>query len=303
MNAADVRIERVAAAAVRPLRATVLRPGGSPDSLIFPGDEDADSLHLAARDPGGEVHGIASLRVEQAPGAAGVHGWRLRGMATHPGRRGQGIGGRLLLACFRYVRAEGGGVLWCNARVAAVGFYARHGLRREGGEFDIPGVGPHYVMSRRLTHLRPARQEEASLLSALAVQSKAHWGYPEEFMQRCAAELRVAPEAIARGIRHHAVAEVQGEVVGFYVLVPDPGGSALLDALFVAPQWIGRGVGRELFEHARGLARKLGAAQLLAVADPHAAAFYVRMGAKPVGEAESGSVPGRWLPRFAVDFC
>ena len=91
--------------------------------------------------------------------------------------------------------------------------------------------------------------------------------------------------------------------MGFHVLVPDLAGTVLLDALFVEPQWMGRGIGRELFEHARGFAAKLGAARLIAVADPHAAEFYARMGAAPAGEAPSGSEPGRLLPRFAVDFC
>jgi GNAT superfamily N-acetyltransferase len=303
VNAGGVRIARVAAADVRPLRGLVLRPGEAPQALVFAGDDDPDSLHLAAHDAAGEVIGVASLRVEPAPGNAGVVAWRLRGMATHPERRSHGIGGRLLRGCFRHVRAEGGGLLWCNARVAAVDFYERHGLRREGSEFDIPGVGPHYVMSRRLAHLRPARIDEAPLLTALALRSKAHWGYPKDFMERCAAELRVEPDALASGTRHHAVAEVRGEVAGFYVLVPDLAGTALLDALFVEPQWMGRGMGRELFEHARGLAVKLGAARLIAVADPHAAEFYTRMGATPAGEVPSGSEPGRWLPRFAVDFC
>ena len=34
------------------------------------------------------------------------------------------------------------------------------------------------------------------------------------------------------------------------------------------------------------------------VADPDAAPFYVHMGAEPAGEAESGSIPGRLLPRL-----
>jgi GNAT superfamily N-acetyltransferase len=298
----EFRLERVAPEAVRPLRSEVLRPGIAPEALVYAGDEAADALHVAARDGEGRIHGIASLCREPAPGRAPAVAWRLRGMATRPELRGKGVGRRLLQACFRHVRAEGGGLLWCNARVVALGFYERLGLRREGTQFDIAGIGPHYVMSRWLAHLRPAHREDAAALSALAWRSKAHWGYDAAFMQRCAAELQVDPEHITGGARHHVVAEVQRELAGFHVMVPDASGVVQLDALFVDPGWMGRGMGRELFEHARGVALKLGATRLQADADPHAAAFYRRMGAQPVGEFPSGSIPGRSLPRFVVDF-
>ena len=37
--------------------------------------------------------------------------------------------------------------------------------------------------------LRPARVDEAGLLSDLALRSKAHWGYSPEFIERCRTEL------------------------------------------------------------------------------------------------------------------
>ena len=36
------------------------------------------------------------------------------------------------------------------------------------------------------TVLRPARPEEAGLLSDLALRSKAHWGYPPDFLAAAA---------------------------------------------------------------------------------------------------------------------
>jgi hypothetical protein len=37
------------------------------------------------------------------------------------------------------------------------------------------------------------------------------------------------------------------------------------------------------------------------VSDPNAAGFYVKMGARRVGEVESVAVKGRMLPAFEVD--
>lgn len=294
-------IERVTAADVRPLRSRVLRPGVPPERLVYDGDEAPGALHVAARDAERVIHGIASLCREPAPGRPGVSAWRLRGMATTPEVRGTGVGRRLLQACFRHVRADGGGLLWCNARVVALGFYDRLGLAREGEEFDIPGIGPHYVMSRWLANLRPAAVDEAALLSALALRSKAHWGYPAEFLRRCEGDLAVTPGQIASGARHYVAAVVQGAIVGFHAVEPRPSGELLLDALFVEPEWIGRGIGRELFEHAVGIALKLGAARVVAIADPNSAGFYVRQGARQEGEVPSTVEPDRRLPRFVLD--
>jgi predicted GNAT family N-acyltransferase len=36
--------------------------------------------------------------------------------------------------------------VWCDARVAAAGFYERMGFTVVTGEYDKPGVGPHLGM-------------------------------------------------------------------------------------------------------------------------------------------------------------
>ena len=71
-------------------------------------------------------------------------------MATVPSVRGAGHGRALLELCFDHIRAQGGRLLWCNARVVALGFYKRLGFVAEGPEFDIHPIGPHYVMTRQL---------------------------------------------------------------------------------------------------------------------------------------------------------
>ena len=45
--------------------------------------------------------------------------------------------------------------------------------------------------------IRRARGREAAALSALAMRSKAHWGYDAAFMAACRAELTLTPEGIA----------------------------------------------------------------------------------------------------------
>ena len=144
MDAERGLIRRVTAEEVRPLRHTVLRPGQAFEETVYPGDDAG--VHLAAFD-GERLVGIASLYEEdRLDGRAG--GWRLRGMATDAGVRGAGFGASLLAGCVEHVAGAGGSELWCNARMAAVGFYRRAGFEVVSEEFDVPGIGPHVVMTR-----------------------------------------------------------------------------------------------------------------------------------------------------------
>ena len=145
-----MKILPIAAEETIPLRLAVLRPGLPREAAIFP--EDARAVHFGAFHDS-EIVAIASLHQENFPGEAG-RGWRLRGMATAEGLRGQGIGSQLLRICLDYVAARDGAVLWCNARTEAATFYAKHGFATRGEEFQIPGVGPHFVMWIRVQNAK-----------------------------------------------------------------------------------------------------------------------------------------------------
>ena len=71
--------------------------------------------------------------------------------------------------------------------------------------------------------------------------------------------------------------------LGFYSLVLDA--QAELDLMFVSDAAQGRGVGRVLFDHMRGVAKAHGGANVKIVSHPPALNFYRRMGAIEVGFA------------------
>lgn len=89
------------------------------------------------------------------------------------------------------------------------------------------------------------------------------------------------------------VAEQDGTVVGFAVLLEPVDGSCELDGLFVEPDVMGTGVGRLLIEDATRIAAQGGARRIEVVANPQAAAFYERVGFSVVGEAQTrfGAAP------------
>jgi GNAT superfamily N-acetyltransferase len=99
-----------------------------------------------------------------------------------------------------------------------------------------------------------------------------------------------------------AVAELNGKPIGV-VQVKVVDGEADLLKLFVEPGALRSGTGKALLVWATDAARKLGATRLTIDADPDAAPFYRRMGAYDVGQAPSGSVPGRMLPKLVMNHC
>ena len=143
--------------------------------------------------------------------------------------------------------------------------------------------------------VRSARVGESDSLTALCVRSKAHWGYDQAFMRRSAPSLAVNEAEIVEG--RVLVAGRQGLVFGVARVEPD----GELGLMFVDPRTINRGVGRALFEAAVALARRLGAKRMAILADPNAAPFYERMGARFVSQVPSDAIPGRTLPLYEYD--
>jgi len=147
--------------------------------------------------------------------------------------------------------------------------------------------------------IRRARADEAGLLSDLAFRSKAHWGYPLDWLERWRPELTVDPQALAAAPTFVAVAEAS--LLGFYLLTPTRRADTCeLDFLFVEPTAIGRGVGQALFAHACTTARGLGYRSMVWGSDPHADGFYLRMGARTIGVRRSSTVPGRAIAEMAL---
>lgn len=136
----QVEINRVSASEIYDVRHRNLRHNQPRGSEQMPGIDDAPTtihLKLCVNDVG---VGCATFMVEQNQDCR----WRLRGMAIDAEYRRQGLGQKLI-QFFLDMQPEAGGI-WCNARVSAMDFYSSCGFIAEGDEFDIPPIGPHYVM-------------------------------------------------------------------------------------------------------------------------------------------------------------
>lgn len=140
---------------------------------------------------------------------------------------------------------------------------------------------------------REVRADEAGVLSEVALRSKGYWGYSADFLDACRAELTFRAEDMAA--RQIVVADSPSGIVGFYSIDGEPPAGELGN-LWVVPERIGTGLGRQLWNHAVATARKAGYTSIRIEADPNAVGFYRAMGAGQTGESPSGSIPGRTLP-------
>jgi GNAT superfamily N-acetyltransferase len=144
---------------------------------------------------------------------------------------------------------------------------------------------------------RPASPDDAESLTELTIASKAHWGYDEAFMALARPVLVVTRDYLESN--DCWVAEHDGQTVGWFSLV-ELSDALLLDNFFLLPDRIGSGLGREMWHRALNRAAAKGARRLTLEADPNAAGFYERMGARRIGSVMAAST-GRSLPLYQIE--
>ena len=163
-----------------------------------------------------------------------------------------------------------------------------------------------------MSHIRKATADEAEVLTQIAHDAKRYWGYPESWVERWKDDLTLTAEFISANEVYVAEAAPESDssvasetetpgIDGFYAIAIN-GDKAELEHMWVRPEKIGNGCGKELMMHALETAAFLNAAALEISADPNAEGFYKRMGAIRIGEIHS-EIEGqpRTLPRLAIE--
>jgi ribosomal protein S18 acetylase RimI-like enzyme len=137
----DLVVRPVPLEQTRALRQAVLRPHQTVEELAA--HEPADAFAVGVFD-GEELVAVGLVGREGGPGS-----WRVRGMATARQARGRGAGTAVLGALVRHAVAQGATRVWCNARTPARSLYERAGFTVTSDEFELPEIGPHFVMEWR----------------------------------------------------------------------------------------------------------------------------------------------------------
>jgi len=143
--------------------------------------------------------------------------------------------------------------------------------------------------------IRKAYSTDAPLLTSLAMRSKAHWGYSVEYMNAFRPELQIKSEWILSNPTFVAISH--GHIVGFAgLLQTDDPHTGELYYLFITPECIGFGYGKNLWDRCLEECKNLKWTSLVIHSDPNAEAFYKKLGAVRIGEKPYPSIPGRMSP-------
>ncbi len=95
-------------------------------------------------------------------------------------------------------------------------------------------------------HIRRAAESESAELSAIAIESKAHWGYSVSQLEAWRGDLSISPASVEEWPTF--VAEIDGQIVGFYLLKTS---TAVweLEHFWVSRAFTGHGVGLRCMAH------------------------------------------------------
>lgn len=149
--------------------------------------------------------------------------------------------------------------------------------------------------------IRTAAEEDAAPLTRLARESKASWGYPEEWLREWEPELLISEDYIR--LNSVFVAESDGRLVGVVGVGIGPDGPEI-GHLWITADGQGKGLGRTLVDLAKNVAREREWKDLRIISDPYAQPFYERMGAVQIGVV-AAPVAGtsRSLPVLCLETC
>ena len=133
--------------------------------------------------------------------------------------------------------------------------------------------------------IRRAQPSDADAARELIGRSMAVWEKPSGYLDEAIALISLSPEDIERD--ESWVLDDGMQIVGF-LRVSVSGTDAEIEELHLEPAWIGRGLGRRLFEHAVERSRAVGAERLVWSTDRYALGFYLVMGGVITGSEPSG---------------
>jgi GrpB-like predicted nucleotidyltransferase (UPF0157 family)/GNAT superfamily N-acetyltransferase len=140
-----------------------------------------------------------------------------------------------------------------------------------------------------------ANPEDAHELSMIALKSKAHWPYPKDYLDQCVEALRITPEYISTWPVFKAI--IEKTTVGFFTL-KIINNENRLDNLWILPDFIGKKIGTQLFNHAISEAKKLNWTYFRLAADPYATSFYEKLGVVQIGTVQSRIKSDLFLPHM-----
>jgi GNAT superfamily N-acetyltransferase len=128
-----------------PVRSAVLRQGKPIETCFFLGDDAVGTTHFGLFIEANLI-GVASVFKTSNKNFDNKNQFQLRGMAILEEYQSTGFGKLLIEEIFNFIESTQVELLWFNARESAVPFYEKLGCTKKDPSFEIPEIGPHFLM-------------------------------------------------------------------------------------------------------------------------------------------------------------
>ncbi len=133
------------------LRHRILRPDQDVDVCHYAEDFLSSTFHVGIRDANKKIISSGTFIAEQNILFKDcVKPYRLRGMATDNHLQKKGCGRLIIQFALEKLQHIECDLLWFNARTSAEIFYVKLGFSSDSVIFDIPTIGAHKIMYKRL---------------------------------------------------------------------------------------------------------------------------------------------------------
>lgn len=130
-------------------------------------------------------------------------------------------------------------------------------------------------------------------LTSITKKSKAYWGYSAEQIQKWDKNLTISQDYI-RNNNTFKLTE-NDLILGYYSYLFENEKTVKLDNLFILPEHIGKGFGKQLLLDFLNKMKEEKIERIILDSEPNAESFYSKMGFVKIGEFET-SIKNRFMP-------
>lgn len=141
--------------------------------------------------------------------------------------------------------------------------------------------------------IEKANINDNEILTELTKKSKAYWGYSNEQIEIWSELLTITKVYIETN--HVFKLVLDSKIVGYYSFFITNEETVQLDNLFILPDYMGKGFGRELMNNFLSQLESSNTKKVILESEPNTEKFYSKFGFTKVGEVET-SIHGRYLP-------
>lgn len=131
------------------LRNKVLWPHKTFDQCSLDIDALETTFHVGVEDEG-KIVAVGTFLKQKNDNFPQENQYRLRAMASSVDVRGKGFGKLVINFAKDKLKEMNIDLLWCDARLIAVDFYKKQGFNIKGEQYEIPIIGPHYLMYKEI---------------------------------------------------------------------------------------------------------------------------------------------------------